>query len=46
MERQDEHRPAAVARIADKRDFRNHAVVYCAVNTLLLAPDSRLDLGR
>ena len=36
MEYQDERRAAAVARITDKRDFTKHAVVYCAVNTLLL----------
>ena len=36
MDQQDERRAAAVARITEKRDFRNHAVVYCAVNTLLL----------
>ena len=33
---EDEQRAAAVARINDNRDFRNHAVVYCAVNTLLV----------
>ena len=36
MDHQDERRAAAVARITDKREFRNHAVVYCAVNTLLV----------
>ena len=36
MEYQDERRAAAVARITAKRDFRNHAFVYCAVNTLLV----------
>ncbi len=36
MEHQDERRAAAIARITDKREFRNHAVVYCAVNTLLV----------
>jgi len=36
MDRNDERRAAAIARIADKRDFRTHALVYCAVNTLLL----------
>ena len=36
MDHQDERRAAAVARITDKRDFRNHALLYCAVNTLLV----------
>ena len=36
MDHEDERRAAAVARITDKRDFRNHAFVYCAVNTLLV----------
>ena len=36
MDHHDEGRAAAVARITDKREFRNHAFVYCAVNTLLL----------
>ncbi|MDJ0770965.1 MAG: 2TM domain-containing protein [Ilumatobacter sp.] len=36
MEGQDERRAAAVARITDKREFRNHAFVYCAVNVLLV----------
>ncbi len=36
MEHQDERRSAAIARLSDKRDFRNHAFVYCAVNTLLV----------
>lgn len=37
MDHHDEHRAAAIARITDKRDFRNHALAYCAVNTLLVA---------
>jgi hypothetical protein len=36
MDQQDGPRAAAVARITDKRDFRTHAVVQCAVNTLLV----------
>jgi hypothetical protein len=36
MDHHEEHRAAALARITDKRDFRNHAVVYCAVNILLV----------
>ncbi|MBT8215950.1 MAG: 2TM domain-containing protein [Acidimicrobiia bacterium] len=36
MDNHDERRAAAMARIADKRDFKNHALVYCAVNTLLV----------
>ena len=36
MDHEDERRAAATARITDKRDFRNHALVYCAVNTLLV----------
>ena len=36
MEHQDERRAAAVARLAGKRDFRNHAFIYCAVNALLV----------
>ena len=36
MENHDERRAAAIARITVKRDFRNHALVYCAVNTLLV----------
>ena len=35
MDHHDERR-AAAARIADRRDFRNHAFIYCAVNTLLV----------
>ena len=36
MDRPDERREAAIARITDKRDFRNHAVIYGAVNILLV----------
>ena len=36
MDNHEEHRAAAIARITDKRDFRNHTLVYCAVNTLLV----------
>ncbi len=36
MDHHDERRAAAITRIGDKRDFRNHALVYCAVNTLLV----------
>ena len=36
MDHHDERRSAAIDRITDKREFRNHAVVYCAVNTLLV----------
>jgi len=36
MDHHEEHKAAAIARITDKRDFRNHAVVYCAVNMLLV----------
>ena len=36
MDNHDERRVAAIARIGDKRDFRNHALVYCAVNALLV----------
>ena len=36
MDSYDERRDAAIARIGDKRDFKNHALVYCAVNTLLV----------
>jgi len=37
MDHHDERRAVAIARITDKRDFRNHTVVYCAVNALLVA---------
>ena len=33
----DERRAAAIARLTEQRDFRNHALVYCAVNILLVA---------
>ncbi len=36
MDQHDERRAAAIGRITDKRDFRNHAVVYCAVNVVLV----------
>jgi hypothetical protein len=36
MDDHEQRRAAAIARITDKRDFKNHAVVYCAVNTLLV----------
>lgn len=36
MDHHDERRSAALARITDQRDFRNHALVYCAVNALLV----------
>lgn len=36
MDHHEERRATAIARITDKRDFRNHALVYCAVNTLLV----------
>jgi len=36
MDHQDERRSAAIARLTDKRDFRNHVFVYCAVNALLV----------
>ena len=36
MDHHDERRAAAIGRITDKRDFRNHALVYSAVNILLV----------
>ena len=36
MEHHDERRAAAIDRITNKREFRNHLLVYCAVNTLLV----------
>ena len=36
MDYQDERRAAAVARIAEKHDFRNHAFIYFVVNTMLV----------
>lgn len=36
MEYLDERRAAAVDRLTAKREFRNHALVYGAVNTLLV----------
>ena len=37
MDHDDERRSAAIARLTEKRDFRNHVFVYCAVNALLVA---------
>lgn len=36
IDQHDERRAAAIARITDKRDFRNHLFVYGAVNALLV----------
>jgi len=36
MDHHEQRRAAAIGRITDKRDFRNHALVYCAVNALLV----------
>ncbi len=36
MEQRDERRAAAIDRITQRRDFRGHAFVYCAVNVLLV----------
>lgn len=36
MDHYDERRAAAIARITERRDFKNHALVYGAVNTLLV----------
>ena len=36
MDHDDERRSAAIARLTEKRDFRNHVFVYCAVNALLI----------
>ena len=36
MEHRYDRRAAAIDRIANKREFRKHALVYCAVNTLLV----------
>ena len=36
MDHHDERRAAAIDRINSKRDFRNHALIYCAVNALLV----------
>lgn len=36
MDQHDERRAAAIDRITDRREFRKHVVVYCAVNLLLL----------
>jgi hypothetical protein len=37
VDQQDERRAAASARITAKREFRNHALIYGAVNLLLVA---------
>ena len=31
-----DERAAAIERLENKREFRNHALVYCAVNTMLI----------
>ncbi len=36
MDHVDERRKVAIDRINSRRDLRNHAVVYCAVNVLLV----------
>jgi hypothetical protein len=36
MDDHDERRAAAIERLENKRDFRNHAVVYGVVNTMLV----------
>lgn len=36
MDQYDERRAAAIERLQNKRDFRNHALVYCAVNMMLV----------
>jgi hypothetical protein len=36
MDHDDVRRQVAIDRINSKRDLRNHAVVYCAVNVLLV----------
>jgi hypothetical protein len=36
MDHHDQHRAVAIARIRNKRDFRNHVFIYCAVNVLLV----------
>ncbi|NND76388.1 MAG: 2TM domain-containing protein [Ilumatobacter sp.] len=36
MDQHDTRRSAAIARITDKRDFRTHALLYFAVNALLV----------
>ena len=36
MDHDDERRSAAIARLTEKREFRNHVFVYCAVNALLV----------
>ena len=36
MDHHDERRAVAIDRITDKRDLRNHALIYCTVNVLLV----------
>mgnify|MGYP001813421075 FL=1 len=36
MDQHDERRDAAIGRITAKREFRNHALIYGAVNLLLV----------
>lgn len=36
MEHDDERRAAAIDRITNRRDFKKHALVYVAVNALLV----------
>ena len=36
MDQYDERRAAAIERLQNKRDFRNHALVYCAFNMMLV----------
>ena len=36
MDQNDERRAVAIERITDKREFRKHVLIYCAVNVLLV----------
>ena len=36
MDNNEERRSAAISSLESKREFKNHAVVYCAVNALLI----------
>jgi hypothetical protein len=36
VDQHDERRAAAIGRITAKREFRNHALIYCAVNMVLV----------
>ena len=36
MNQDDERRAAAIERLTNKRDFRNHLFIYLAVNTMLV----------